>query len=339
MKKAKEFAKELEEKWDKKPKKHFFGRMIDQIRTDKKAFIVYLILRAIVIAVIVRSAIHGQWENVFTGALALLLFMLPPFVEKNFRITLPTTLEILVFCFVFCAEILGEIGCFYVKIPIWDTMLHTTNGFMFAAFGFSLVDIFNRRKSKKLRFELSPLYQAIVAFCFSMTIGVLWEFFEFSADMFLHTDMQKDFTTAIVSSVSFDTTKSNTPIVIKDIVDTIIVTKDGTRYALSDFGLTGYLDIGIIDTMKDLMVNFVGAVVFSFIGYFYVKKKGQGKIARQFIPVATEDPADAEADAATDERERAEGAGQTQKSAPEAVPVTCSVYDCEEPDRTDSDHV
>ena len=51
MKKAKEFAKELEEKWDKKPKKHFFGRMIDQIRTDKKAFIVYLILRAIVIAV------------------------------------------------------------------------------------------------------------------------------------------------------------------------------------------------------------------------------------------------------------------------------------------------
>ena len=50
-------------------------------------------------------------------------------------------------------------------------------------------------------------------------------------------------------------------------------------------------------------------------------------------------PADAEADAATDERERAEGAGQTQKSAPEAVPATCSVYDCEEPDRTDSDHV
>ena len=61
----------------------------------------------------------------------------------------------------------------------------------------------------------------------------------------------------------------------------IVVHSDGTQQAL---GLGGYLDIGIIDTMKDLFVNFIGAVVFSVIGYFYVKKKGQGKVARRFIP-------------------------------------------------------
>lgn len=310
----------MQKKHVKKPRKRgYFGTLYDQIKTDRKAFVVYLILNVIVIAVMIRCVFQRNWESVFVGALALLLFMLPPFVEKNFKIQLPTTLEILVFLFVFCAEILGEIGCFYVKIPFWDTMLHTINGFMFAAFGFCLVDILNRRRSKKLRFELSPLYQAIVAFCFAMTIGVLWEFFEFGADMLLHTDMQKDFTTSLVSSVSLDVTKSNKPVVVKDIVDTVIVTADGTRYVLSDYGLTGYLDIGIIDTMKDLLVNFVGAIVFSIIGFFYVKQRGQGKIARQFIPVPV-DEADFETKIATDETERSEQSEQSwipQESVPE----------------------
>ena len=78
-----------------------------------------------------------------------------------------------------------------------------------------------------------------------------------------------------------DPTLTNTVVHIRDIADVIVVHSDGTQQAL---GLGGYLDIGIIDTMKDLLVNFIGAVVFSFIGYFYVKKKGQGKVARRFIP-------------------------------------------------------
>lgn len=260
-------------------KKNPYVRLVDQIRQNKVAFVVYSVMRVIVIGVIIRCAVQHRWESVFVGVLALILFLLPPLVERTFHLTLPTTLEVLVFAFVFCAEILGEIECYYMRFAFWDTMLHTVNGFMFAAFGFCLVDIFNR--NKRFRFELSPIFLSIVAFCFSMTIGILWEFFEFSGDALLATDMQKDFIIRQVSTVALDATNSNTPVVIRDIVSTQIQTANGQVITIEG----GYLDIGLIDTMKDLFVNFIGAIVFSVIGYFYVRHKGKGKIANQFIPV------------------------------------------------------
>ena len=254
--------------------------LIEEIKQDKRAYTVYVLLSVLILTVIVRSAFLGRWENVFTGVHASLLLLLPPFVERSFHVELPTTLEILAYLFVFCAEILGEIGNFYVHFPFWDTMLHTFNGFMFAAFGFCLVDIFN--KTKRFRFQLSPVFLALVAFCFSMTIGVLWEFFEFGADMLLHTDMQKDTFTALINSVSIPNDLGEKVTHVKDIATTTIVTKNGEVITLS-----GYLDIGLVDTVKDLFVNFVGAVVFSVIGFFYVKRRGKGHIAGQFIPVFT----------------------------------------------------
>ena len=158
-------------------------------------------------------------------------------------------------------------------------MLHTLNGFLCAAIGFSLLDILNR--NEKLAFTLSPVYLAVVAFCFSMTIGVLWEFFECAMDQLFLLDMQKDTVVRSISSVMLDPTGGNNPVAIRDIADVIVVTGAGEEIAL---GLGGYLDIGILDTMKDLFVNFIGAVVFSFIGYFYVKNRGRGWFARRFIP-------------------------------------------------------
>ena len=93
--------------------------------------------------------------------------------------------------------------------------------------------------------------------------------------------MQKDTIVHTIRTVELDETRSNKVITVDDIADVIIVHSDGSQEAL---GLGGYLDIGINDTMKDLMVNFVGAVVFSIIGYFYVKQKGKGSFAARFIP-------------------------------------------------------
>ena len=265
---------------EEKKRKRRWRPLVEQIKKDKKAYTVYVLLSVLVLTVIVRSAFFGRWENVFTGVLASLLLLIPPFVERSFHVELPTTLEILAYVFVFCAEILGEIGNFYVHFSFWDTMLHTFNGFMFAAFGFCLVDIFN--KTKRFRFQLSPVFLALVAFCFSMTIGVLWEFFEFGADLLLHTDMQKDAFTTLINSVSIPNDLGQKLTHIKDIATTTIVTRSGEVITLE-----GYLDIGLADTVKDLFVNFVGAVVFSVIGFFYVKRRGKGHIAGQFIPVFT----------------------------------------------------
>ena len=246
---------------------------------NKRTLTVYLVLRALVIAVMVRAFFRGAYENMFMCGLTLVLMILPSILTKKLKIYLPSALEIVILCFIFAAEILGEISSFYINVPHWDTMLHTINGFLCAAVGFALVDLFNR--DERFTFKLSPLFLAVVAFCFSMTIGVLWEFFEFSADHFFATDMQKDTIVHQINTVELDETRTNKVVKIKNIDDVIIVHSDGTEESL---GLGGYLDIGIIDTMKDLFVNFIGAVVFSILGFIYVKTRGKGKIASSFIP-------------------------------------------------------
>lgn len=266
--------------------RQFTDELQAEIKKNKNVFAVYLILRILVIIVAIVSLISGNIENFFLCILSLVLFLLPAFVERKLKIDLPDALEIIVLLFIFAAEILGEISSFYVRVPHWDTMLHTINGFLFAAIGFAMVDVLNR--SSRVKFNLSPFYLAVMAFCFSMTVGVLWEFFEFGMDMLLNFDMQKDTILNSITSVTFDTTASNKTVVFKDIVDTVIITSDGSQYAFSEYGVNGYVDTGIIDTMKDLIVNFIGAVVFSVVGYFYVKSRGKGKIARNLIPTLNE---------------------------------------------------
>ncbi len=203
------------------------------------------------------------------------LLYVPSWVQVRLRIELPPPLEITILCFIFAAEILGEVNAFYVNVPHWDTMLHTINGFLAAAVGFSLVLLLN--DNEKLTFDLSPFFLAMVAFCFSMTIGVLWEFFEFGMDWFFHTDMQRDTVINAIYSASLDPTRTNKVVAVKEIHDVVI---NG-----ENLGLGGYLDIGLIDTMKDLLVNFVGAVVFSVAGYFYARSKGKKRAAAlNFVP-------------------------------------------------------
>ena len=246
---------------------------------NKTTLTVYLVLRALVIFVLVRSVLRREYQSVFLCALSLFLMVLPSIVARRLKVVLPSTLEVIILLFIFAAEILGEINSFYIRVPNWDTMLHTINGFLCAAIGFCLVDMLNR--NDRFSFKLSPLYLALVAFCFSMTVGVLWEFLEFAGDQLLGLDAQKDTVVHAIHSVNLDPTRTNTVVHIRDIADTIIVHSNGTQETL---GLGGYLDLGIIDTMKDLFVNFIGAVVFSTIGYFYVKHKGKGKVATRFIP-------------------------------------------------------
>lgn len=252
-------------------------------REKKAVTIVYVFLRTSVVLVMLAQIFNRNFENVFLCVLTLLLFMMPALLERKLDIDLPNTLEIIILLFIYAAEILGEIGAYYVTFPYWDTVLHTLNGFLCAAIGFSLLDILNRQN--RTRFHLSPLYLAIVAFCFSMTVGVVWEFFECTMDQFFFLDMQKDTVVNSIGTILLDPTGGNHPVALRNITDVIVVQADGTQTAL---GLGGYLDIGLLDTMEDLFVNFIGALVFSIIGYFYVLSRGKGKFVKRFIPVAND---------------------------------------------------
>ena len=251
------------------------ARLKAAIRRQPAVFAVYTILRLIVLATLVSSILRGEYESAFICLLVLVLFMLPFFIQQNFGIELPSTLEIIILLFIFAAEILGELKCYFITFHHWDTMLHTTTGFLCAATGFALIDILNR--NSRIKFQLSPIYVALVAFCFSMTVGVLWEFFEFGMDRLFQMDMQKDTVVNSIPSVMLDPTNSNIPVTIDGITS---VQVNG-----QELGFGGYLDIGLYDTMKDLFVNFIGAVVFSVAGFFYARSKGEKRTAAQsFVP-------------------------------------------------------
>lgn len=253
--------------------KNYYKALQMELREHKSSAIVYFSLRLIVILIMIRQIVNGNYESVFLCLLTLLLLVVPSFVQVTFKVELPTTLEIIVLLFIFAAEILGEINEFYILVPFWDTILHTINGFLAAAIGFSLVDLLNR--NSKLVFQMSPLFMAIVSFCFSMTIGVIWEFFEFGMDFLFSFDMQKDTIIHTISSVMLDPAGGNISTKINNINDVIV---NG-----QSLGLGGYLDIGLIDTMEDLFVNFIGATVFSIFGFIYVKTKGKHGVAGKFI--------------------------------------------------------
>jgi hypothetical protein len=239
-------------------------RLKKECKEHRKTVFLYLFLRATIMAILIYSIVNQSYETAFTCGLALLAFLLPQFIEMNYYIHVPNTLEVILILFVYASLIMGEIGSFYQKIPLWDTALHTTNGFVMAAVGLSLVNLLNR--SKKFTFKLSPLYVAMVAFCFSMTTGVLWEFFEYAMDTYVGTDMQKDFVIHTIHSAQLDS--NGTGVITLSNIQT-------TRVNGEVLPIDGYLDIGLNDTMKDLFVNFIGAVVLSIFGYLYLTVTGE----------------------------------------------------------------
>ncbi len=247
--------------------------------TKRSSLAIYLILRFLVVICMILQIIRGDLNNALLCLLSLVLLFAPLFIQNKYEITLPDSLEISIYLFIFSAEILGEINNFYGIIPHWDTCLHTINGFLATAVGFSLVDLLNKN-SKDI--NLSPFYLCLVAFCFSMTIGILWEFFEYGGDKLVKFDMQKDTLITNISSVYLNPDNENKPVIVDNIGKTEIFDKDGKLLYVID---GGYLDIGLNDTMKDLFVNFIGALVFSFFAYIGLKNNKRSSVVKNFVPI------------------------------------------------------
>ena len=166
--------------------------------------------------------------------LGVVAMLLPGMLKHRLRIDIPSNMLILYTIFLYCAIYLGEVKSFYYNVPHWDTILHTFSGAMLGALGFSFVTLLN--KTEEVPMNLSPLFVAIFSFCFAVTLGVVWEIYEFTFDGVLGLNMQK--------------------------------------FALE----SGEALIGraaLVDTMKDLIVDALGAFIMSIIGYISLKyKKG-----------------------------------------------------------------
>ena len=142
----------------------------EEIKGKKRVAIVYFVLRLLVIGTMILQIFNKDWNSVFMCILTLILFLIPSFIDRRLHIELPDMLQIIILLFIFAAEILGEIHEYYLHFEHWDAMLHTINGFLMAAIGFSMIDILN--ESDRFAFKMSPLFVALVSFCFSMSVGV-----------------------------------------------------------------------------------------------------------------------------------------------------------------------
>ena len=253
--------------------RRFLKAIGKELHEHRSSFLVYMILRILVILVLIVQIYERNFETIFLSILTLLMLLVPSIIQVTFRVEISTVLESIILLFVFAAQILGEINGFYVKFPHWDTLLHTLNGFLAAAIGFSLVDVLNR--SEKLIFRVSPFFAVMVSFCFSMTIGVVWEMFEFLMDQIGGFDMQKDMVVNRISSVYLDPTGGNTPTAIRNITEVYVNNQP--------LNVGGYLDIGLYDTMFDLIVNFIGAITYSILAYFYLRGNGRGKLIKRLM--------------------------------------------------------
>lgn len=155
----------------------------------KRNMIITNFIRILLVILFIRNLIVREHSQHLIILLTFVMTYYPSILSKKFGVYLPARLEITITLFIFAAQILGEIGDFYNRISWWDTMLHTTSGIILGLAGFLFVYLLNEKGDKNV--NLSPIFVVIVAFCVALTLGVFWEFFEFSADRLLGYNMQK----------------------------------------------------------------------------------------------------------------------------------------------------
>lgn len=163
--------------------------------------------------------------------LGLVVMMLPSVIERKWSITIPNFMYVLYFVFLYCAIYLGEVRNFYYAIPYWDLILHAFSGAMLGALGFTIVIMLN--DTKGINLHMSPFFASVFAFCFALTIGAIWEIYEYVIDSTLGLNMQK------------------------------YMLKDGTQ-------LVGRAALN--DTMEDIIVDAVSALIITIFGYIYVRR-------------------------------------------------------------------
>ena len=256
-----------------------------EIRDAKRKYALnlttYILTRGIFVLAGLLSVLQKDYLTAFLCALALIVFMLPPIIDRKFNIKLPGGLEISAVIFTFMCVLGGEFGHLYAQYPFWDKILHTFSGFLISAIGLALIEFLNKSKRNMLR--LSPIFIALFAFGFSMSVAVLWEVFEFAVDGISGTtDMQADYYLTSFASKKVGGERFPTPIVVDGIESVVITFSDG-REALV---LPGYIDIGIADTMYDFIVAAIGSFIFCTLEFIALTKRNKHaqRISESFVP-------------------------------------------------------
>lgn len=146
-------------------------------------------MRLSILIAIIIAAYEGFWLNVFIATSILVLTFLPALLERNYKIVIPLEIEVFLIFFIYASLFLGEIHGYYTKLWWWDIFLHTFSAFLLGGIGFLMVYILNTDEHVRLR--MSPAFLSLFAFTFALSMGALWEIFEFFMDQVFGMNMQK----------------------------------------------------------------------------------------------------------------------------------------------------
>ena len=179
-------------------------------------------------------------SNIFLGTLAIILFSLPWLLESRFKFDIPNYLEIIILAFIFSSIILGNIHGFLETVRGYDKFLHIVSGITISIIGYEVIHTYNLSKPQEVR--LKPGMLSIFALCFSVTLLVVWEFYEFAVD-------------TIAYNINNDTSRNM------------------QRYQWINESIIYPQPYGLMDTMLDLIVGSLGALVVSLIGWRILLRK------------------------------------------------------------------
>ncbi|MCW9012796.1 MAG: hypothetical protein OQL06_03360 [Gammaproteobacteria bacterium] len=213
-----------------------------KISTDLPARVhrgILIVLQAIMAVELILVFYEQQWINAFLVMAIMAVTLSPALLGRRFRVHIPAEFQLLAVVFIFAALFLGEIHSYYVRFWWWDIALHTSSGLLMGILGFLLVYVLN--ESERVDVHMRAHFVALFAFLFAVTVGTLWEIFEFGMDQIVGTNMQKPM--------------------------------------LGDLS-------GLTDTMWDMIVNALGALTISVLGWWYMKRDERSFIEawiRKFI--------------------------------------------------------
>ena len=196
-------------------------------RIDRIELIAATILQVSIAIISLGALVEGMWLIAFAGAAILLLSFAPAMIERRLRVPLPVEFTLLTCIILFASFVLGEVRDFYERIWWWDLALHGLSAMLMGFIGFLTVYVFHMTH----RLNVKPFHVAAFTFGFAVTIGTLWEIFEFLMDWYVGTNMQKS---------------------------------------------------GLVDTMTDLIINAIGALVAAITGYLYVRN-GDSQWGRRLV--------------------------------------------------------
>lgn len=219
---------------------------------------------------IVFFLIKKDLPKAMMGFSCIFFLSIPDSFQRLFRFRIQTALYFFILLYAIC-PLLGFSYKFYYMFGWWDDLLHCFGGVVFAMFGAYLPKVINKKAPTSL--ALCALFGLV----FSIAVSGVWEFIEFGMDSFFGTDMQKDVLLLQMRPSYLLGEMLGLPIdQMGDFGAITDVTVNGTQ-------LSGYIDVGLIDSMCDMIIESLGAVVYTAI---YIIGKGKFFV---FVPLGKRD--------------------------------------------------